>query len=227
VAAIPCLTANVARSLARLGLGRDERVVRALAQLAGVFREHGFLACPPGGTVFTLNGYCHMLAPKLLLFLSEVPAELWPEGAHALRDECVRVLRGKEVFRCLPAEYREFQPLIYEAKAAEREEVRDRFLAAHQPLHRGDKPGWLRFGFPLSYNSDALEALYALSAVGERSRPEYGPALEAVRSAADDQGRWTMRNSFNGRMLANVEKKGAPSRWLTLRALQVLGHFAE
>jgi hypothetical protein len=31
-----------------------------------------------------------------------------------------------------------------------------------------------------------------------------------------------MRTSFNGKMLADVEKRGAPSKWLTLRALQVL-----
>ena len=46
-----------------------------------------------------------------------------------------------------------------------------------------------------------------------------------VESAADAQMRWTMRNSFNGKMFADVEKKGAPSKWLTLRALQVLEHF--
>ena len=43
-----------------------------------------------------------------------------------------------------------------------------------------------------------------------------------VRAAADEQMRWTMRNSFNGKMRANVEAKGKPSKWLTLRALQVL-----
>ena len=43
-------------------------------------------------------------------------------------------------------------------------------------------PGWLRFGFPLSYNSDALEALAALAGVGETRRPEYEPALEVGRA---------------------------------------------
>jgi hypothetical protein len=37
--------------------------------------------------------------------------------------------------------------------------------------------------------------------------------------------RWTMRSSHNGKMIADVETKGAPSKWLTLRALQVLSHF--
>ena len=35
--------------------------------------------------------------------------------------------------------------------------------------------------------------------------------------------RWKLRNSFNGKMLADVENEGrSRSKWLTLRALQVL-----
>jgi len=62
--------------------------------------------------------------------------------------------------------------------------------------------------------------------VGETRRPEYEPALEAVAAAAAaENGRWAMRNTLNGKMWADVETKGRPSKWLTLRALQVLGHF--
>lgn len=225
--AIPCLTANIARGLARLGWARDERVIRALAQVAGLYRQYGFLACPPGGTVTTLNGYCHMLAPKLLLLLGEVPRDLWPDGAEELRAGCVAVLRDKQVFRCLPTDSNEFFNLIYTTKAADRQAVREKYLAAHGPLLYRPKPGWLRFGFPLSYNSDVLEALAALAGVDESARPEYGAALEAVATAADDEGRWAMRNSLNGKMFADVEAKGRPSKWLTLRALRVLDHFGD
>lgn len=236
-AAIPCLTANVGRSIARLGYCRDERVVRALEFCVRQLHEAGVLDCgsiyssklsgPKGGgaRVYTLNGYCHMLAPKTLLFLAEVPRELWPNGAEELRDECVRVLRDKQVFRSLPAEYREFQDLAYSAKAPERPALRERFLAEHGAPHYGDKPGWLRFGFPLSYNSDALEALLALAAHGEAPLPEYGPALDAVEAAADADMHWAMRSSLNGKMIADVERKGAPSKWVTLRALTALRHF--
>ena len=47
------------------------------------------------------------------------------------------------------------------------------------------KPGWLRFGYPLSYNPDALEALHALALHGEPRRPEYEEALAAVHKASD------------------------------------------
>jgi hypothetical protein len=221
---IPCLTANVGRGLARLGHDRDDRVVAGLRYCVELYRSLGIVDCGDGAD-YQLNGYCHMLTPKLLLFLAEVPRELWPDGAQDLRDECVAKLREKEVFRCLPAESREFTDAVWSAPAAQRVGFRERFLATHPRLHYGDKPGWLRFGFPLSYNSDALEAMLALAAVGETRRPEYEPAIEKVRASADGQMRWTMRNSHNGKMIADVETKGAPSKWLTLRALQVLSHF--
>jgi hypothetical protein len=224
-ASIPCLTANVARGLARLGHARDDRVVRAVASIVALYRDLGALGCSREGVCFTMNGYCHMLAPKVLLLLGVVPHDLWPDGAEELKDACVAALRDKQVYRSLPQGSGEFFDLIYTTKAPDREAVRAKFLAEHSPLVYGDKPGWLRFGYPLSYNSDALEALAALAGVGEPMRPEYGPALEVVRAAADPQSRWAMRNSLNGKMYADVEAKGKPSKWLTLRALQVLEHF--
>lgn len=224
--AAPCLTANVGRGLARMGFERDERVAAALGWCANLYREQGHLGCRDMHE-FALNGYCHMLAPKLLLFLAEIPPEARPDGTGELAEECVRVLRDKEVFRSLPAEFKEFQAEVWTRPRGQMAEARERFIAEHAPLHYGDKPGWLRFGFPLSYNSDALEALLALAAVGEVLRPEYEPALEAVENAADASMRWTLRNTFNGKMLADVEKKGEPSKWLTLRALQVLARFRQ
>lgn len=218
---MPCLTANVGRGLARMGWARDPRVVHALESIVDGYERLGFLGCSDMRPM-SLNGYCHMLTPKVLLLLGEVPEELWPAGATALRDACIEALRSKEIYRSLPEEFKQFQAEIWPLPASKRVEARDRFAEEHAPLHYGDKPGWTRFGFPLSYNSDALEGLAALMAVGETMRPEYSAAVELVRGAADPQMRWAMRTSFNGKMLADVEKKGQPSRWLTLRALQVL-----
>ena len=221
---IPCLTANVGRGLARLGFERDERVVAGLRYCVELYRSMGVVDCRGGGD-YQLNGYCHMLTPKLLLYLAEVPRDAWPDGAKELRDECVAKLRDKGVFHCLPEESREFNDAVWSMPSTERPGFRDRFITQHSRLRYRDKPGWSRFGFPLSYNSDTLEALLALAAVGESRRPEYEAAIAAVLEAADPESRWTMRNSLNGKMLADVETKGAPSKWLTLRALQTLAHF--
>lgn len=225
-AAIPCLTANVGRALARLGYAKDERVISALGRIAKDTEEQGYLGCPSGVTL-SLNGYCHMSAPKILLFLAEVPEDAWPDGAAELCDTCVQALRDKEIHRSLPKESHQFQEVIWEAPASRRPEAKEQFMTEHPELHYGDKPGWLRFGFPLSYNSDSLEALLALAGVGESRRPEYEPAIEAVEQAADEEMRWRMRSSLNGRMLADVERKLGPSKWVTLRALQALQHFAQ
>jgi hypothetical protein len=219
---IQCLTANVGRALARLGWARDERVVRALEWIVAEQRERGPLVCAAGGDDYTINGYCHMLAPKLLLFLAEVPRDLWPTGADEVREAATGALRDKQVFRCLPKGSREYMDLAYSARKGDVRAVRERWLAEHPHIEYGEKPGWLRFGFPLSYNSDALEALAALMGVGETPREEYGPAIDLVRSTADSQMRWALKTTFNGKMLGDVEAKGKPSRWLTLRALRVL-----
>jgi hypothetical protein len=222
---VPCLTANVGRALARLGFARDERIIAALRYCTDLVEELGEVNCRQG-CGYQLNGYCHMLTPKLLLFLAEVPADQWPQNTAAMREQCVARLREKSVLRCLPAEAREFNEQLWTTPASQRTGMRGQFLRQHPDLHYGEKPGWRRLGYPLSYNSDALEALHALALAGETPREEYQPALEIVKAAGDQQMRWTLRNSLNGKMLANVEAKGAPSKWLTLRALQVLSHFS-
>ncbi len=221
---IACLTANVGRALARLGYAHDERVVAALRYLVALYRELGTVDCR-AGRVYTLNGYCHMLTPKELLFLAEMPAGLWPQGADELRDACVAALRDKEVLRCMPAESREFNDILWSLPSGRRDGVRERFIAEHPELHYKEKAGWKRFGYPLSYNSDALEALWALAAVGEERPAAYEPALDLVRASADSRGRWALRNTFNGKMLADIEVKGEPSKWVTLRALRTLQAF--
>ncbi len=218
---IACLTSNVGRALARMGWAEDERVVAALAGLVALHRELGIIDCREGRD-YQLNGYCHMLTVKELLFLGEVPEKLWPDGSKELRDTCVAHLRDKQIFLSLPEETREFNDTIWSMPVAQRAGFRDRFLAENPVLHYKQKAGWLRFGYPLSYNSDTLEALWALARIGETPRPEYQPAIELVRAAADSDMRWTLRNSFNGKMLADVETKGQPSKWVTLRALEVM-----
>ena len=218
---IACLTSNVARALARMGWARDERVVAALRGVVELYDELGVVDCR-FAQGYQLNGYCHMLAVKELLFLAEIPPDLWPEGAQRLRDACVTHMRERGVFRYLPAEAREFNAGRTAMRAGDHGAYRERFLAEHPELHLEDKPGWTRFGYPLSYNSDALEALWAVAQAGEPPRAEYRPAVDLVRQAADSNMRWILRNSFNGKMLADVEAKGRPSKWLTLRALRVL-----
>ena len=86
---------------------------------------------------------------------------------------------------------------------------------------RKDKAGWKRFGFPLFYQSDALEVLDTLTRLGIHDE-RMQPAIDAVLKARQPDGRWLLENTFNGKMLIDIEEKGIPSKWITLRALRIL-----
>jgi hypothetical protein len=88
-------------------------------------------------------------------------------------------------------------------------------------LQRDSKPGWRRLGFPLMYQTDVLEILGILTGLGVRDE-RMSDALALVAAKRDAQGRWKLEDTFNGRFVVDIEAKGKPSRWITLRALQVL-----
>ena len=81
---------------------------------------------------------------------------------------------------------------------------------------------WLKFGFPLSYWTNVLEALHVLSELGYGAQPALRDAIRLVLSKQDWQGRWKMESSLNGKMWVNIEAKGKPSKWVTLQAVQTL-----
>jgi hypothetical protein len=96
---------------------------------------------------------------------------------------------------------------------------------SHDPA-KDSKPGWKRFGFPLMYQTDALEILAVLGKLGalaEDVRDERtDEALDLVRSRQGADGRWKLQTTQNGKFVVDIEAKGRPSHWVTLRALQVL-----
>jgi len=50
-------------------------------------------------------------------------------------------------------------------------------------------------------------------------------AVDLVLSKQDEQGRWSLENTFNGRFQVNIEQKGDSSKWITLNALKALKGF--
>ena len=63
------------------------------------------------------------------------------------------------------------------------------------------------------------------------SHPEASEAKAAIMESGtvpnilakqNDQGRWLLENTFNGRFAVNIEQKGKPSKWVTLNAIRAL-----
>jgi hypothetical protein len=91
---------------------------------------------------------------------------------------------------------------------------------------RKDKAGWKRFGFPLFYQADLLEVMVTLTRLGvldERMRD----ALRMIVEARQKDGRWLLKDSFNGKMWIDIEEKNKPSKWITFRALYVLRNWTK
>jgi hypothetical protein len=83
-------------------------------------------------------------------------------------------------------------------------------------------PAWFRLGFPLSYWSDVLETLAVLVALGHAHDPRLAEACHWLLSKQDAQGRWQLEHTLNGKMWIDIEERGKPSKWITLRALRVV-----
>jgi hypothetical protein len=88
---------------------------------------------------------------------------------------------------------------------------------------RKDKAGWKRFGFPLFYQSDVLEVLDTLTALGVKDK-RMQDSVELVTNSQKD-GRWLLKNTYNGKMLCEIDEKHKPSKWITLRAARVLKRY--
>jgi hypothetical protein len=106
------------------------------------------------------------------------------------------------------------------------------FILRHHVYRRShdlgkiSKPEWLRFGFPMMWNTDVLEILGILTKLGYRDK-RMREAVELVISKQDERGRWSLESTFNGRFLVNIERKGKTSKWITLNALRVLKNFQD
>lgn len=49
--------------------------------------------------------------------------------------------------------------------------------------------------------------------------------MDIMSSKQNDEGKWILENTFNGRVQASIERKGKKSKWITLNALKVLKDF--
>ncbi len=89
---------------------------------------------------------------------------------------------------------------------------------------RKEKAGWKRFGFPIFYQSDILEVLGIFTALRVRDE-RMQDSIDHVIKTQQKDGKWLLKNSFNGKMICDIEEKGKSSKWITYRALRALKGF--
>ena len=223
---IVCLTANILRSLVHFGFGDDDRVVRGYKRLAERILPHGGVPCIV--LQACLHTSCKMTLPQTLRCLATAPPRAPKTKMKRLRAVLGRDMLGVRVYQYLRPDVKAYHEAVRKRRKGVTERVvRDAWLEKHNYPEDQllPKPGWKRFGFPRSYNPDLLEAMLALAELGVKHDPAMDDALDHIESKRGPGGRWKLDDSLNGKMLANIERKGRPSKWITLRALIVLRHF--
>ena len=196
-AVLPCLTGNMVWSLIRFGYLDDQRVQQGINWIVTCQRFDDGIKEAPKGWPYDKREKCfgkhtcHMGVVKALKALAEIPADK--------RSEVVEntIKKGAEYL------------------------LEHHIHKRSHDLNRVSKPEWLKFGFPLMWNTDVLEILGILTKLDYRGK-RMQEAVDLVISKQDDGGKWKLESTFNGRFLVNIEQKGKPSKWITLNALRVL-----
>jgi len=197
---IPCLTGNMVWSLIQLGFFEDPRVERGINWITQYQRfDDGIEQLPKRwpydkATSCFSKHSCHMGVVKALKALAEIPPD-------KRSDDVKSTIEAAAEYLCIHHIHKK----------------------SHD-LSRVSKPSWLKFSFPLMYQTDALEILGILTKLGYRD-DRMQEAIELVISKQDDHGRWSLERTFNGRFQTNIEHKCKTSKWITLNALKVLKRF--
>ncbi len=198
---IPCLTGNMVWSLVRFGYVDDPRLQKAIGWITRFMRLNDGVEDHPQVPPYDRFEMC------------------W--GKHTCFMGIVKALKG---LSAIPQEKRTSEINDTINKAAEFLLIHHIYKRSHD-LSKTSKPGWLKFGFPLMYQTDALEILDILTELGfEDSRMD--EAINIVTAKQDDTGRWRAANTYNSdRLLIPIGQKDEQSKWITLRAMRVLKRY--
>jgi hypothetical protein len=194
---IPCLTGNMVCSLIKFGYFKDPRVKQGINWITTYQRfDDGIRQAPKGWPyenweICWGKHTCHMGVVKSLKALSEIP------GGRRTKEVNNTIEQGVEYL------------------------LKHHIHKRSHNLRRVSKSEWLKFGFPLMYQTDVLEILGILTKLGYRDG-RMQEAIDLVISKQDKKGRWKLENTYNDRFQTNIERKDKVSKWVTLHALRVL-----
>ncbi len=194
---MPCLTGNMLWSLIRLGYLGDPRVQQGIDWITAYQRFDDEAKEAPQGWPYDKYEQC------------------W--GKHTCHMGVVKTLKALAE---IPPDKRSDDVKVTIEKAAEYMLKHHIYKRSHD-LSQVAKKGWLQFGFPLMWNDDALEILGILAGLGYKDE-RMQETVDLVISKQDDRGRWLLESTWNGRFQVNIERKGKPSKWVTLNALRAL-----
>jgi prenyltransferase beta subunit len=192
-----CLTGNLCAALLRLGYGNDPKLVKALNWLVKIQNRDGGWLCPYWKAHIQDTHGCFSGTICPLEAFSEVPQE------KRTPETRQAIMRGAEFLLM----HRLFKADHHDYKVINRQ--------------------WLKFSFPWFYGYNVLRGLSVLTKLGYTEDERLKDAVELLLQKRRPDGTWLLENAPTGRMQANIETVGKPSKWITLNALRVLKRLHE
>ncbi|UCE39595.1 MAG: nitrogen fixation protein NifH [Thermoplasmata archaeon] len=197
---IPCLTGNLLWSLIRFGYLNDPRIKKGIRWITTYQRFDDKIKVAPTGWPYDRwkncwgRHSCHMGVVKIMKALAEIPKSKRTKAVNRTIEEGAEYLLKHHIYK------------------------------RSRNLKKVSKPQWVKFGFPLMYQSDAMEVMGILTRLGFRD-DRMQEALDLILSKQNEEGKWNLENTFNGRYLVNIEHKDKPSKWVTMNAIKVLKQY--
>jgi hypothetical protein len=204
-----CLQGNLSWAMVTLGC-EDERLVRAFEWMARSVTGEGIaeIGDRGAGLRYYASGKC---GPGFRCAANNKLPCAW--GA-------VKVMQA---FSALPE--RDRSPSIRRAIEAGVEFLFSTNPAqAAYPTGYSTKPSgnWWKFGFPVFYVTDLLQVVEVLVNLGLGDDPRLEDAFHVIRAKQDENGRYPLEYSYEGKTWVDFGKKKEPNKWVTLRAQRVL-----
>ncbi len=193
---VPCLSGNAVWSLIRLGYLDDPRVQQGIAWITGNIElrdgtEESAGEERPKKEACHGRHSCFMGAIKPLKALAEIPEKQRTQDVHNSISSIAEFFLVHHIYK------------------------------RSRDVQKVAKPGWLKFAFPLMYQTDVLEILDILTGLGIRDE-RMRDAVELVRSKQRDNGRWVAENTSGNEKLLLPLSQEDQDKWVTLSALRAL-----
>ncbi len=197
---LPCLTGNMLWCLIEFGFLDDPRVQKGIDWICHYQRFDD-------GDAERATGWPYDKFPQC-----------W--GKHTCHMGVVKALKA---LAAIPPAKRNKEVQATIARGAEYLLRHHIFKQSHD-LQQVSKPAWVQLGFPLMWNTDILEILDILTGLGYKDE-RMQEAIDTVLKKQNAEGKWKLEATFANRMQVNLERKGQPSKWVTLYACRVLKRF--
>lgn len=194
---LPCLTGNMVWGLITFGLLEDERVQQGIDWICR-YQRFDDRGSPPVGWPYSYEKCwgrhtCSMGVVKALKALAAIPEQ---KRSPPVKET---IKKGAEYL---------LQHHLYKKSSNNREVA---------------KKEWVQFGFPLMWDTDALEMLDILTAL-QYNDPRMQDAVDLVMVKQDEK-KWILERTWNNRFQINIEKKNTFSKWITVKCLSVLKRY--